>query len=211
MNKSNNIYLSTQTEDKRVTSLNLLSIDFKKLVLEEKYDAIIFTSKNAIKSAISSNIDLSKYELYCISKSTANELLQYNYKAKYIGKKAHGDEFALEILPLLKNKKVVFLKALKVISNLVQILKQNGIFCDEIVAYETTCSKKEKVSLKDNAIVIFTSPSSIKCFFEKYEWKDSYKAICIGKTTQKYLPLNINYTVSPKTTIRDCIELASTF
>ena len=47
------------------------------------------------------------------------------------------------------NKKVLYIKALKTVSNLVEILRDNGIFVDELVAYKTSC-KKSNIFRVDN-------------------------------------------------------------
>ena len=100
----------------------------------------------------------------------------------------------------MKNKKVLYVKALKTVSDLVEILRENKILVDELIAYKTSC-KKSEILLEDNSIFIFTSPSSVECFFNQYSWKKSYKAIVIGKTTAKYLPKEVNYTISSETSI----------
>ena len=81
------------------------------------------------------------------------------------------------------------------------------ILVDELVTYKTSC-KKSNISLEDNSIFIFTSPSGVECFFNQYSWNDSYKAIVIGKTTAKYLPKEVHYTISSETSIDECINLA---
>ncbi|MCG3716967.1 uroporphyrinogen-III synthase, partial [Aliarcobacter butzleri] len=78
---------------------------------------------------------------------------------------------------------------------------------DEIIAYKTSC-KKSNIILEENSIFIFTSPSSVECFFKQYSWKNSYKAIVIGKTTAEFLPSNINYEISSQTSVEECIKLA---
>ena len=63
--------------------------------------------------------------------------------------------------------------------------------------------------MEDDSIIIFTSPSSVKCFFNKFSWNSSYKAIVIGKTTATYLPKEIkNYQISSSTSVKDCVTLA---
>ena len=59
-----------------------------------------------------------------------------------------------------------------------------------------------------NNLTSVTSPSSVECFFNQYKWKDNYKAIVIGKTTAKYLPKEVHYTISSETSIDVCINLA---
>ena len=128
-------------------------------------------------------------------------------KLVFTGETSHGDEFANELILKLKDKKVLYIKALKTVSNLVEILKTNKIDIEELVTYQTSC-KKSNIVLEDNSIFIFTSPSSVECFFKQYTWNKTYKAIVIGKTTANYLPANINYKISSITSIEECIKLA---
>ena len=105
---------------------------------------------------------------------------------------------------------MLYIKALKTVSNLVDILIDNDVLLDELVVYKTSC-KESSVILENNSIFIFTSPSSVECFFKQYSWNDSYKAIVIGKTTALYLPKNVDYTISSETSIDECINLAKQF
>ena len=81
---------------------------------------------------------------------------------------------------------------------------------DELVVYKTSC-KKSNVALENNSVFIFTSPSSVECFFQQYSWNDSYKAIVIGKITAMYLAKDIDYMISSETSILECINLAKQF
>ncbi|MBP6289553.1 MAG: uroporphyrinogen-III synthase, partial [Aliarcobacter sp.] len=83
-----------------------------------------------------------------------------------------------------------------------------GIDIDEIISYKTSCNKQERKALDKNSTIIFTSPSSVECFFKKYSWEDSFKAIAIGKTTALYLPKNIKCEISSLTSVEECVKLA---
>ena len=54
--------------------------------------------------------------------------------------------------------------------------------------YNTKCKQKINKIPEKNSIIIFSSPSTIKCFLNNFKWDSSYKAISIGKTTAKYFP-----------------------
>ena len=69
-------------------------------------------------------------------------------------------------------------------------------------------SKQEKKALDKNSTIIITSPSSVECFFKKYSWEDSFKAIAIGRTTAMYLPKNIECEISSITSVEECVKLA---
>ena len=204
----NKIYLLSNQKYPNVENLEVFQIEYIKSNIDLSiYDALIFTSKNAIYSLDSFNKDWKKIDSFAIASKTANIIKEMGGKVIFTGITSHGDEFAQELITLLKNKKVLYIKALKTVSNLVEILKENDVLIDELVTYQTSC-KKSNISLEDNSVFIFTSPSSVECFFSQYKWKDNYKAIVIGKTTAKYLPKEVNYTISSETSIDECINLA---
>ena len=202
------IYLLSNQKYPNVENLEVFQIEYIKSNIDLSiYDALIFTSKNAIYSLDSFNKNWKKIDSFAIAPKTANIIKEMGGKVVFTGITSHGDEFAQELITLLKNKKVLYIKALKTVSNLVKILKENDVLIDELVTYKTSC-KKSNISLEDNSIFIFTSPSSVECFFNQYKWKDNYKAIVIGKTTAKYLPKEVHYTISSETSIDECINLA---
>jgi uroporphyrinogen-III synthase len=202
------IYLLSNQKYMDVENLEVFQIKYiKSEVNLSNYDALIFTSKNAVYSLDSFNKKWKEIPSFAIAPKTAQIIEKLGGNIVFTGLTSHGNEFAQELINLLINKKVLYVKALKTVSNLVGILKENGILMDELVAYETTC-KKSDTTLVDNSIFIFTSPSSVEYFFKQYSWKNSYKAIVIGKTTADYLPNNINYIVSSETSIDECVNLA---
>ena len=203
------IYLLSNQKYTCVENLEVFQIEYIKSSIDLlKYDALIFTSKNAIYSLDSFNKNWKNIDSYAIAPKTSEIIKKLGGKVVFTGITSHGNEFAQELINLLKNKKVLYVKALKTVSDLVEILKQNKILIDELVAYKTSC-KKSEILLEDNSIFIFTSPSSVECFFNQYSWKNSHKAIVIGKTTAKYLPKEVNYTISSETSIDECINLAT--
>uniref|UniRef100_UPI004048D339 uroporphyrinogen-III synthase n=1 Tax=Aliarcobacter sp. TaxID=2321116 RepID=UPI004048D339 len=202
------IYLLSNQKYIDVENLEVFQIEYIKSEIDlSKYDALVFTSKNAVYSLDSFNKDWKKIPSFVIAPKTANVIEKLGGKVIFTGVTSHGNEFAEELINLLKNKKVLYIKAFKTVSNLVEILKSNDILLDELVAYKTSC-KKSNIKLENNSIFIFTSPSSVECFFKQYSWNESFKAIVIGKTTAEYLPKNVNYLISSETSIDECIKLA---
>jgi len=202
------IYLLSNQKYSDVENLEVFHIEYIKSNIDlSKYDALIFTSKNAVYSLDSFNQEWKNKDCYVIAPKTSQIIEDLGGKVVFTGITSHGNEFAQELISVLNNKKVLYIKASKTVSNLVEILKENGIVLDELVAYKTSCKKSTKV-LEDNSIFIFTSPSSVECFFNQYSWKDSYKAIVIGKTTAVYLPKEVEYTISSTTSVDECVNLA---
>ena len=202
------IYLLNNQKYLEVENLEVFQIEYIQSEIDlSKYDALIFTSKNAVYSLDSFNKNWKNIDSYSIAPKTAQTIKELDGKVVFTGITSHGNEFAQELIALLKDKKVLYVKALKTVSNLVEILKNNEILVDELITYKTICKKSNK-TLEDNSIFIFTSPSSVECFFNQYSWNDSYKAIVIGNTTAKYLPKNVNCIISSQTSIDECINLA---
>lgn len=202
------IYLLNEQKHENVENLEVFQIEYIKSDIDlKKYDALVFTSKNGVKAINSFNQDWKNIPSYAIAQKTANTIIKLGGVVEFIGNSGHGNDFAYELKNVLKDKKVLYVKALKTVSNLPNILKENSIFLDEIIAYRTSC-KKSNIILEENSIFIFTSPSSVECFFKQYSWKNSYKAIVIGKTTAEFLPSNINYEISSQTSVEECIKLA---
>lgn len=202
------IYLLSNQKYSGVENLEVFHIEYIKSNIDLSfYDALIFTSKNAVYSLDSFNKDWKKIDSYVIASKTSQVIESLGGKVIFTGITSHGNEFAEELIELLKDKKVLYIKALKTVSNLVGILKENEILIDELIAYKTSC-KKTNIILEDSSVFIFTSPSSVECFFKQHIWKDSYKAIVIGKTTAKFLPKEVDYIISSETSIDECINLA---
>lgn len=204
------IYILSELKFDGVINIPVLKINY--LVKEDnlsKYDALIFTSKNAVYSLNSFNKQWKNIASYAIAQKTADVIKKEGGDVKYIGKSSHGDDFAKELFEVLKDKKVLYIRAKKVVSSLVSLLKEKKIDISQLITYETACNEKlPDIKIEKNAVIIFSSPSTIKCFFKKYSWNKSYKAVVIGKTTAKYLPSDVDFTISPSTSLEKCIEVA---
>ncbi len=207
------IFILNDQKIEGVINIPLLNIKFLPQKINIKhYDALIFTSKNAIYSLNSFNKEWKQIPSYAIAKKTQKIIEEEGGVISFVGKSSHGDGFAHELKDLLANKKTLYIRAKNVVSNLVQILKDNQVIVDELITYETSCNKLEyHVDIPKNSIIIFSSPSTIKCFFELYIWDDSYQAVCIGRTTASYLPKGISSKISPSQSLDECIIFAKSF
>ena len=203
------IYLLSDTFHKGVINLPVIRINFFKVDIDfSNYDALIFSSKNAVLSVNSFDERWKEIPCFCIGAGTAKVVEELGGKVAYISKNSYGNKFAVEIANLLLDKKVLFLRAKRVLSSLEDILKSLHVKLTSKVVYETTCKENAEHSIDENAIIIFTSPSTIECFFKQYNWKKSYQAVCIGDVTAKHMPQDISLHVSHKQSIMECIKLA---
>lgn len=207
-NSNLNIYILSDKKVKWAKNLPVFKIEPIKTDLDfSGYDALIFTSKNAVTSLNSYNQAWKNKPLFVIAPQTAKVASNLGGKIKFVGKAKHGDEFAQELLLPLKNKKVLYIRGSKIVSNLVETLNTNGIVCDEAIVYETLCIKK-KIKLPKNSTIIFSSPSTIECFLNNAIWDESYRAISIGHTTKKYFPPYITPIISDTTSLDSCVKKA---
>ena len=205
------IYLLNNQKFDEVVNLEVFKVQSLKLDIDLKpYDALVFTSKSAIFALEDNKIDWKKIPSYLIAEATSNIAKSFGANIAFTGLSGHGNDFANELIPHLKDKKVLYIKAKKTVSNLPEILRENGIDIDELVSYETVCNSSLKsFELEEGSTIIFTSPSSVECFFKKFSWNSSFKAILIGKTTAQYLPKElVNYKISSTTNVKECIKLA---
>lgn len=209
-NKQMDIYILSDKKVKWAKNLPIFGIQpIKQGIDFTGYDALIFTSKNAIYALNTMDETWKKKPAYVIAPQTAKIVKHLNGNLKFVGKEKHGDQFALEMVKKFKHQKVLYIRASKVVSNLVNILNTNDIVCDELIVYETVCKQfHEKIELPKNSTIIFSSPSTIECFFKNITWDESFKAISIGNTTAQYLPENIIPTIAETTSLDSCVRKA---
>jgi len=206
------IYLLSDTFHEGVVNLPQIKVTCRDIDLDlTPYDALIFSSKNAVKAIDLINKDWRKIPSYAIGEPTAKSITKLNGNLVFTSNSSYGDDFAQEIYQKLMGKKVLFLRAKKVLSNLENILKDNEINLKSEIVYETTCKENKPLHVENkNSVFIFTSPSTVECFFSNYEWCDTYQAVCIGNVTAKALPKNITLHVSKVQSIQSCIKIAKT-
>ena len=174
------------------------------------YDGVIFTSKKAVVAIDTINRRWRDLSIYTIGVGTEEAVREAGAEVEYCAKSSYGDDFANELKSITKGKKLIYLRPEVVISKLAQILKEESIEIDEEVIYKTVCTECGKLKTPPkNSAIIFSSPSTIECFFNCFEWDESYRAIVIGKNTASYMPQNIDFTLSKEQNIPSCIELGS--
>jgi len=207
---SNNIYILSDKKVAFAQNLPMFEIELMyKKIDYSLYDALLFTSKNALHVMSKIDEEWKNKPSYVIAEQTAKVLESLGGKLCFVGKTGHGNSFALEIAQALQGKKVLYLSAMEVVSNLVEILNKKGVLCDVAVVYKTVCKKyEEKIVLPKKSIIIFSSPSTIRCFLENLEWDESFKAVAIGETTAKAFPSYMQAHIAETTSLESCVSKA---
>ncbi len=204
------IYLFSDKHYEGVEHLPLIEIVFydKKLSLES-FDAIVFTSKNSVEALDRLTQQWKTLESFAIGEATASCIVQKGGTLVYTSKSAYGDDFAYNLIPLLQGKKVYFPRAKEIVSSLPDIIVAGHIELIQEFLYETHCLNYLKEDApKQHSTLIFTSPSTVACFFKNFDWHESYKAIAIGHKTASSFPLHVNCQIAKQQTIEACIALA---
>ncbi len=210
MLQSKSIYILSDKKVEGAINLPVIEIKYINQSIDLlSCDALIFTSKNAVKAIDSMDESWKSIPSYVIAPQTAKILESLGGNLVFTGKQNHGNEFAQEIHGELQGKKVLYVRGVKMVSSILDILSSNGVSCDSLIVYDTVCKKyEEEVKLPKNSIIIFSAPSTIKCFLENVTWDESFQAICIGKTTAQYFPEYIKPIVSDTTSLVSCVEKA---
>lgn len=205
-----NIFILSDKKVKWAQNLPVIEIQpIKQNVDFSDYDALVFTSKNAIYSIDAIDKTWKRKPSYAIAPQTAKVVKQLGGELKFVGKEKYGDEFGWEIVEKFKHQKVLYIRGSKIVSDIVNILNSNDVICDELIIYETVCKKFDKeIKLPKNSTIIFSSPSTIKCFLKNVSWDESFKAISIGNTTAKYFPQNITPIIADTTSLASCVKKA---
>ena len=208
------IYLvsNTKTADESVVNLSVSRIEFLKFDLNlSEFDLLVATSKNAFNALKFNEISLeANLPVFAIASGCAAAAKGLGFTQIYTGQNAHGDDFAREILPLLKGKKVLYLKGKDSASNFLEILQDGGVNVKVVTAYENVLNPcKMELKPPKNSILIFASPINVRNFLTNFGWDESYQTISIGKVTAKELKFTTPI-VSQNQDINACIALAKT-
>lgn len=198
--------------EKKEATLALPMIEFKTLADEidlSLADILMFTSKQAVKTAESVNPSWKKLPCLAIGTATAKQIETLGGRVIHQAESFYAEVLSQEIIRKFKEKKILYLRPKVVSFDSKTFLEKAGLHLEEKVIYETFCVayKVKNTPVKD-AILIFTSPSTIRCFFKNFSWHDSYTAVVIGKSTKKHLPQHVVSKVADKPTIEACIAKA---
>ena len=207
------IYLFATSKHPDAISAQSLQVRFLKPNIDfSKYDYLIITSKQTVKALEQyDKEDFINIPALCVSPKTAASYEGFGGNILEIGD-GYGDNLVKNIKAKSKDKKWLYLRAEVIASDFVQRSKHEAYDIDEEILYVSECATEGlEVKVKDNPILIFTSPSSIECFLKTHTIDKNAKVIVIGKTTAKSLPKEVKYMIAQNTSIDSCMELALSF
>ena len=207
--KSKNIYLCSPKEFEGTISLPMIEFTrLKTSIYLSDVDTILFTSKQAIIYLDEISNEWQNKKILAVGSATAKMAKELGATDIYNPKEFYGEVLANDILEKFSDSKIVYIRPKVVSFDSKAFLSDRGIDIKEEILYETTCKEHSGKELEDGAVIIFTSPSTIECFFKSFSWDSSYKAVVIGKTTLKNLPQNVTAYVANEATISSCVAKA---
>lgn len=204
------IYLLSPSIQEGVNALPIITFSMTARQIDfANYDTLIFTSKQAVVYADRIDKKWKEYPCIAVGPATAKQIRALGGEVIFEPKNFYGEVLAADIAVFFKERKLLYLRPKIVSFDSKSFLEQKEIVIGEQIIYETSCIKysKEKTPQKE-AIIIFTSPSSIACFLESFEWDPSYTAVVIGEATLKHLPVNADYAIADEPLIDSCIKKA---
>ena len=204
------IYLLSPLKKEETIYFPMIEFSLLNVTLDlSECDTLMFTSKQAVKSAELLNLQWKDKPCLAIGAATAKQIKQLGGTVLYQPKTFYGKSLSNDIAEKFQDKQILYLRPKEVSFDSKIFLATKGIEIKEQVIYETSCIKyKEDERPSKNAIIIFTSPSTIHCFFKNFVWDESYMAVVIGESTKVHLPKNVRYEVAGEATIDACIVKA---
>ncbi len=205
----NSIFLFSKTSHPDVTHVPVLNTLFLQPTINfDDYDAIVLTSKQAVTALDKISPKWKSVPALSIASKTEDMVRESGGKLLDRGN-GYGDSLDDIIVKKYADMRWLYPRPKIVASNFKERVKERGIVMDDVIVYETSCNPSCKdIELPEDAILIFTSPFTIECFLEFYEFKEEYQVIAIGKTTAKALPSEIKYLMPETPNVDACVALA---
>ncbi len=174
------------------------------------YDGLIFTSKQGVTALDEiSGGSWKEIPAAAIGKMTAEEVKRRGGEVIFVASRAYGDVLAKELSERFGSFRWLYPRPKVVASKIAADLRAAGISVEERVIYETRCREYDVRSKpKEGAVLIFTSPSIVNCFLNRFGWSESYIAVAIGRKTAEAFEEGMECRVSPSQTIEDTIAFA---
>ncbi|RLA58803.1 MAG: uroporphyrinogen-III synthase [Epsilonproteobacteria bacterium] len=199
--------------DMHKDSIHLPMIDFTLSSVTLDFgacDILMFTSKQAVKSAEALSPKWKNIPCLAIGEATAKIIESLGGTVLHRPKSFYAKTLSLDIISKFKDKNILYLRPKVVSFDSKSFLAKAGLRLQEQIIYETSCLQYEPQDKPSkNAIIIFTSPSTVKCFLKNFDWDETYIAVVIGEATKAYLPAYARYEVADRPLISACIEKAS--
>lgn len=160
-------------------------IEIKQIAIRKlpKTDWVFFSSKNAVKHFFEQQPQLEQVKFAAVGKSTSEELRKFGKKAEFIGYSTDTRLTGKQFASVVGSKTVLFPQAKGSMKTIQQQFKAGQVI--DMVVYETIKNSIDDLELSE--IVVFTSPSNVEAYFEKYKISPTQKTVAMGDATANAL------------------------
>lgn len=198
----------TPTADTGVIHLPILATQWLNPSIDLVHiDGIIFTSKSGVDAMERIDPSWKRLPVLCVGEATLRRVTELGGRVLDKGG-GYGEDLFEIVRARYADKQWLYARPKVIASDFAQRLRDTGVAVEEAVLYETVCrAESVSASVAGNAVLIFTSPSALRCFRSRYEILPGHDVVVIGKTTQNALPDHAVYTAS-EPTVASCIALA---
>lgn len=164
---------------------SLITISPIRFSFAPKTDWIFFSSKNAIEHFLSQHPSVEPGTRFAVmGKSSAEYLLQYGKKADFIGEGVDTQSIAKSFAELIKNETVLFPQAIDSLQTIQKHLSFSNI-SSNLFVYKTTL--RTDFNIPSCEVLVFTSPSNVTAYFNKYKILAGQKVVAMGSSTLRKL------------------------
>jgi len=173
-----------------------------------RYDYILFSSKNGVKALQAIAPEWKDIPAFAIGKATAKQVEALGGRVLNEKFAFYGEEFVQQIAASIPPaSRLLYPRARQVVTPVAKLLRDRGFAVEDVVVYETECAECDKLEPpKKGAHIIFSSPSTIRCFFRCFAWDRSYKAYVIGRKSAAAMPKHIPYTLFEGQTLQQIVD-----
>ncbi|MEA3491881.1 MAG: uroporphyrinogen-III synthase [Campylobacterota bacterium] len=212
MREKRPIYLLSPKPKEGVISLPMISFDQVADHIDLSLcDTLMFTSKQAVVTAEAIDPKWRDIPAIAIGSATKKQIELLSGTVIFHPQNFYGEKLAEDIADFFVDRQILYLRPEKITFDSRGYLSKRDIILQEQIIYKTICVEySSKMQPPNDAIIIFTSPSTIDCFLKNFDWLSSYTAIVIGKSTKVHLPPDAKFLVADTPLIDACVDKAKT-
>ncbi len=200
------IYLISKTPFEGVIHIPISFLN--PVIYFAQYEGIILTSKQALLALQYYTFAWENLQCICVSEGTAEAAREAGVVQVEVGN-GYGKSIPDVLNSKKRQGKWLYLRPKVIASEWVEHARSKGFEIDEAVVYETTCNKDiDRINITNDAVLIFTSPSSIECFLKHHIFHKTQTVVVIGQTTKNALPKTVEGYISPETTVASAVKTA---
>ncbi len=170
----------------KVFAQSLIEIKQVPIRKYKKCDWVFFSSKNAVKHFFEQKPDVEGVRFGAVGRATAEEIRKYDKRAEFIGNSDDTRMTGKKFSALAGSKTVLFPQARASMKTIqLQLPKKENVI--NLIVYETIKNSDCQLPIANCQLLVFTSPSNVETFYEKFRVEEGQKVVAMGDATANAL------------------------